>query len=51
MMNALFSSQDSWELVENNFQEPANAIAYNALTQVEKDVLRDNKKNDTKALF
>jgi len=46
-MKALFSSQDIWDLAENGFQEPA----YNALSQQERDVLRDNMKKDSKALF
>lgn len=50
-MKALFSSQDIWDLVENGFQEPADATAYNALSQKERDVLRDNSKKDSKALF
>lgn len=50
-MKALFSSQDIWKLVENGFQEPADAVAYNALTQAERDLLRDNRKKDSKSLF
>lgn len=50
-MKALFSSQDIWELVENGFQEPADVAAYNALTQAERDLLRDNRKKDSKCLF
>ena len=50
-MKALFSSQDIWDLLENGFQEPANAAAYNALSQQERDFLRDNKKKDSKPLF
>ena len=50
-MKALFSSKDSWELVENGFQEPIDAIVYNALTQEENDVLRDNKNKDSKSIF
>ncbi|XP_057855102.1 uncharacterized protein LOC131064830 [Cryptomeria japonica] len=50
-MKALFCAQDLWEFVENGYQEPVDAIAYNALTQVEKDLLKENKKKDSKALF
>eukprot|EP00253_Pinus_taeda_P019205 PITA_19205 len=50
-MKALFSSQDIWDLVENGFQEPTDEATYNALSQQEKDVLRGNKKKDSKALF
>ena len=50
-MKAIFSSQDIWDLVENGFQEPADTAAYNALSQQEKDLLRENMKKDSKALF
>ena len=50
-MKALFSSQDIWDLVENGFQEPTDAAAYNALSQAERDLLRDNRKKDSKSLF
>ena len=50
-MKAMFSSQDIWELVENGFQEPTDAAAYNALTQAERDMLRDKQKKESKALF
>eukprot|EP00253_Pinus_taeda_P019235 PITA_19235 len=50
-MKALFSSQDIWDLVENGVQEPAVATTYNALSQAKRDLLRDNRKNDSKAPF
>lgn len=50
-MKALFSYQDIWNLVENDFQKPADVVAYNALSQQEKDLLRDNRKKDSKALL
>eukprot|EP00253_Pinus_taeda_P033405 PITA_33405 len=50
-MNTLFSSQDIWDLVENDFQEPADAATYNALSQQEKDLLKNNRKKDSKGLF
>eukprot|EP00253_Pinus_taeda_P007708 PITA_07708 len=50
-METLFSSQDIWDLVENGFQEPSDAAAYNALSQAKRDLLRDNRKNDAKSLF
>jgi hypothetical protein len=50
-MKALFSSQDIWELVENKFPKPADAAAYNALTQAKKDLLKNTRKKDSKALF
>lgn len=50
-MKVMFSSQDIWDLVDNGFQEPVNAAAYNALSQQERDVLKDNMKKDSKAIF
>ena len=47
-MKVLFCSQDIWDLVENGFLDPANATTYNALAQAKKDLLRDNKKKDSK---
>eukprot|EP00253_Pinus_taeda_P036444 PITA_36444 len=49
-MKALFSCQDLWELVEDGFDEPANENEFNRLTQVEKDLLKSNRKKDSKAL-
>ena len=50
-MKALFRSQDIWEIVENGYVEPPDQAAYNALTQAEKDLLREQRKKDGKALF
>ena len=50
-MRALFVSQDLWELVEDGFVEPADEQTFNVLTQAEKDVLKNNRKKDSKALF
>ena len=50
-MRAMFSSQDLWEVVEDGFEEPADANEYNALTQEGKDLLKRNKKKDSKSLF
>ena len=50
-MRAMFVSQDLWELVEDGFTEPADEQAFNALIQEEKDVLKNNRKKDAKALF
>lgn len=50
-MKTLFLSQDIWDLAENGFQEPADAAAYIALSQVERDLLRDNRKKDSRSLF
>ena len=50
-MRALFASQDLWELFEDGFEEPADENSFNALTQVEKDLLKRNRKKDSKAIF
>lgn len=50
-MKALFFSQKNWDLVENGFQDPADATTYNALSQQERDVLREKRNKDSKALF
>ena len=36
---------------QHDFQEPADALAYNALTQAANDLLRDNRKKASKSLF
>ena len=51
MMRALFSSHGIWELVENGYPEPADAAALTALTVVERNFLRYNRKKDSKALL
>ena len=50
-MKALFRGQDVWEIVQHGYVEPADMTAYNNLTQAEKDVLREQRKKDGKALF
>ena len=50
-MRALFTSQDLWEIVEDGFEEPVDENAFNDLAQAEKDFLKRNRKNDSKALF
>ena len=50
-MRNLFASQDLWEFVEDGFDEPVDEQAFNALTQAEKDLLKSNRKKDSKALF
>ena len=50
-MRTLFASQDLWELVEDGLEEPADEQAYNALTHAEKDLLKSNRKKDSKSLF
>ena len=51
IMRALFAAQEIWELVEQGFQEPADAIELASLTAAEREFLRDNKKKDSKDLF
>jgi hypothetical protein len=50
-MKTLFCFQYVWDLVENGFPEPADKQAYHALSQAEKDLLKEKKKKDSKALF
>ena len=50
-MKTLFCSQELWDLVENGFVEPLDQAAYNFLSQAQKDLLKENKKKDAKALF
>ena len=50
-MKALLASQDLWEFVEDGFEELADENEFNNLTQAEKDLLKSNKKKDSKALF
>jgi hypothetical protein len=50
-MKTIFCSQELWELVENGFPEPADQVAFNALTQAERNTLKENKKKDAKALY
>jgi hypothetical protein len=47
-MKALFRGQDVWEIVENGYVEPTDQATYNALTQAEKDALKDQRKKDGK---
>jgi hypothetical protein len=44
-MKTLFRGHDLWEMVDNGYVE------YNSLTQVEKDVLKDQRNNDGKTMF
>lgn len=50
-MRALFASQDLWELVEDGFEELANENEFNRLTQTEKDLLKSNRKKDSKTII
>ena len=50
-IKALFIGQDVWEIVQHGYAEPADMTAYNNLSQAQKDVLREQRKKDGKALF
>ena len=50
-MRALFASQDLWELVEDGFEEPTDENEFDDLTQADKELLKRNKKNDSRALY
>eukprot|EP00253_Pinus_taeda_P022060 PITA_22060 len=47
---ALFVCQDLWEIVQDGFEEPTDENEFNRLTQAEKDLLKSNRKKDSKAL-
>eukprot|EP00253_Pinus_taeda_P009530 PITA_09530 len=48
-MTTLFASQDLWEIVEDGFYEPTDENEFNRLTPAEKDLLKSNRKKDSKA--
>jgi hypothetical protein len=50
-MKTLFQGQDVWEIVENGYVELVDQETYNAITQAEKDVLKDQRKKDGKTMF
>eukprot|EP00253_Pinus_taeda_P019317 PITA_19317 len=47
-MASTSTSMDLLELVENGFEEPADENEFNRLTQAEKDLLKRNRKKDSK---
>ena len=49
-MKALLASQDLWEFFEYGFEEQVDEDEFNNLTQTEKALLNNNKK-DSKALY
>src|ERR1700733_7340026 len=49
-MKAMFACQDLWEIVQDGFEEPTDENEFNRLTQAEKDLLKSNRKKDSKAL-
>ena len=50
-MRALFTSQELWELVEDGFEEPKDEAEFLMLNQAGRELLKNNKKRDAKALF
>ena len=50
-MKALFRGQDIWDIVQNGYAESADQTAYNNLSKAQKDILREERKKDGKALF
>lgn len=50
MMNTLFMSQDLWEVVDNEFLQPIDEETQNALTNAQRNLLKENKIKNAKAL-
>eukprot|EP00268_Persea_americana_P051130 TRINITY_DN5623_c0_g1_i2.p1 TRINITY_DN5623_c0_g1~~TRINITY_DN5623_c0_g1_i2.p1 ORF type:complete len:341 (-),score=50.50 TRINITY_DN5623_c0_g1_i2:1073-2095(-) len=50
-MKALFGFQELTEIIEAGYVEPADQVAAAALSQTQKDNLRENRKKDKKVLF
>ena len=50
-MMALFIGQDIWKIVQRGYTEPTNQTSYKNLTQAKKDVSREQRNKDGKALF
>ena len=48
---ALFIGQDVWDIFQHGYAEVVDHTTYNNLTQAEKDVLREHRKKDGKAMF
>ena len=47
-MKVLFIGQDVWEIVQNGYAKPTDQMAYNNLTQDQKDTMREQRKKDGK---
>ena len=43
-MKAFFRVQDVWDIVQNGYAELADQTAHNNISQVEKDILREQRK-------
>ena len=50
-MKALFRGQYVWDIVQNGYAEPTDQVACNNFSQDEKDIPREQRKKDRKALF
>jgi len=50
MMKTMFMYQDVWEVIENGFPEPTNATTLNALSNAQRNLLKENKIKSTKVL-
>ena len=50
-MKDLFKGQDVWDIVQSSYTEQTNMVAYNNLTQAEKDALREHRKKDGKYML
>jgi hypothetical protein len=48
---ALLRSQELWELVEDGYTEPESTREEAAMSNVERQTLRESRKKDNKALF
>ncbi|KAL5767483.1 hypothetical protein ACOSP7_014091 [Xanthoceras sorbifolium] len=50
-MKTLFISQDLWNLIEDEYEEPESAIVLASWSDAKKKEFKENKKKDAKALF
>ncbi|XP_047953790.1 uncharacterized protein LOC125200029 [Salvia hispanica] len=50
-MRVLLQSQELWDIVQDGYTEPASQEAEDALTNNQRNALRDARKRDKKALF
>ncbi|KAH7571478.1 hypothetical protein JRO89_XS04G0059400 [Xanthoceras sorbifolium] len=50
-MKTLFISEDLWNLIEDEYEEPESAIVLASWSDAKKKEFKENKKKDAKALF
>ena len=50
-MKDFFRGQDVWDIVQNGYAKPTYQATYNNLSQAKKDIIREQRKKDGKALF